>query len=139
MLPESSTWDRTQSPDGADTLARKTVFIVEDNPIISEIIAFSINKLGYSVCDSVQTGEEAIRYCGKCRPDLVIMDISLKGEMDGIEAGALIKNQFSIPVVFLTGYSMMELPERVRDAQPDGFISKPFSDDDIRRVIGPLL
>ncbi|HOX35718.1 MAG TPA: response regulator [Methanoregulaceae archaeon] len=124
---------------GEAFLEKKTVFIVEDNPTISEILTDKIRKMGYSVCDPVRTGEEAIEVCKKIRPDLVVMDITLEGDMDGIEAGMQIKKRFNIPFVFLTAYEGSELPDRMREAEPDGYIVKPFSDKDIRAMLHSLL
>ncbi len=120
-------------------LAKKTVFVVEDNPIISEILTDKIRGMGYAVRDPVRTGEEAVECCRQFRPDLVVMDVTLDGDMDGIEAGMQIKKQFNIPFVLLTAYTGDEMPDRMRDAEPDGYILKPFSDKDISTVLHSLL
>ncbi len=95
--------------------------------------------MGYTVCNSVRTGEEAIEYCRNFRPNLVIMDVSLDGLMDGIEAGTRIRKEFNIPFVFLTAYDKSEIPDGMRDADPSGCITKPFSDDAIRALLEELL
>ena len=115
------------------------MFIVEDNPVISDILTDKVNRMGHSACGVARSGEEAIEFCRKVRPDLVIMDITLEGDMDGIEAGMQIKKQFNIPVVFVTAYSESEVPARLKDAEPAGYIIKPFSDHDIRSVLSTLL
>lgn len=120
-------------------MKKKTVFVVEDNPVISEILTDKIRGMGFAVCDPVKTGEEAIECCRRLLPDLVVMDVTLEGDMDGIEAGMRIKKQFNIPFVLLTAYDGSEIPDRMREAQPDGYILKPFSDNDIRAVLHSLL
>jgi len=120
-------------------LEKKTVFIVEDNTLISEILTDKIQKMGYAVFDPVRTGEEAIERCRIQKPDLVIMDVTLEGDMDGIEAGMQIKKQFNIPFVFMTAYEGSEIPDRMRYAEPDGYIVKPFSDKNILAMLQSLL
>jgi len=119
--------------------AGKKVFIVEDNPVISEILTEKVRRMGYSVCGPARSGEEAIESCRTFCPDLVIMDITLEGDMDGIEAGMQIKKQFNIPFVFVSAYSESEVPGRMKEAEPAGYIVKPFSDNDLRSVLSSLL
>ena len=120
-------------------LTGRKVFIVEDNPMIGEILTDKITRLGYEICSVVRTGEEAIEYCRHNRPDLVIMDITLEGEMDGIEAGKQIREQFGIPFVFVTAHVLAGIPDRVKEAGPSGYIAKPFSNDEIRTMLQSLL
>lgn len=120
-------------------LGKKTVFVVEDNPVISEILTEKLRGMGYSVLDPVPTGEEAIECCRKFHPDLVIMDVTLEGDMDGIEAGMQIRKKFNIPFVFLTAYAVSEVTGRMKDAEPDGYIVKPFSTEDLSSVLKTLL
>jgi len=115
------------------------VFIVEDDPIIAELIQWRISELGYTVCHTAETGEEAIEYCRKIPPDVVLMDIGLKGKIDGIDAGAKIKQQMKIPLIFLTAHTEGKYLERAKKVQPDGYIQKPFSDDDIRVALSLVL
>ena len=115
------------------------IMVVEDDPIIAELIGWRVRELGYSVCKTVGTGEEAVDYCRQSPPDLVLMDITLKGKIDGIEAGMRIKQQLKIPLIFLTAHVEEKFLEQAKKVQPDGFIHKPFTDDDIRIALNFVL
>ncbi len=126
-------------PGLVTTLINANVLIVEDDPIISDLIAWRVRELGYRVCSTVQTGEDAIEYCRKCPPDVILMDIGLKGKIDGIEAGTRIKQQMKIPLIFLTAHDEEKILEQARKAKPDGFITKPFTDNDLRIALNFVL
>jgi len=110
----------------------KNVLIVEDDEIIQQVLEWRLNSLGYTVCAKAATAEDAITCAVEKKPDVVLMDINLKGNTDGIEAAAMIKKLFQLPVIFLTASSREEDLERAKMVQPDGFIVKPFNDTDIR-------
>jgi len=110
----------------------KNVLVVEDDEIIQQVLEWRLNSLGYTVCAKAATAEDAITCAREKKPDVVLMDISLKGQTDGIEAAAAIKKLFQLPVIFLTASSREEDLERAKKVHPDGFIVKPFSDTDIR-------
>ena len=110
----------------------KNVLVVEDDEIIQQVLEWRLHSLGYTVCAKAATAEDAITCAGEKKPDVVLMDISLKGQTDGIEAAAAIKKMFQLPVVFLTASSREEDLERAKKVHPDGFIVKPFNDTDIR-------
>lgn len=111
------------------------ILIVEDDRVIVRIAEWRLNKLGYTVCGKVETGTEALNLVINRQPDLVLMDINLKGDMDGIETAKQIKKDFNIPVIFVTSHSDGETLNRAREIHPDGFIRKPFNDDDLRVAI----
>jgi DNA-binding NarL/FixJ family response regulator len=75
----------------------------------------------------------------KMQPDIVLMDITLKGAMDGIETASQIKKNYNIPVIFVSSHSDEEIISRAKAVDPDGFIKKPFHDDDLRIAIEPGL
>ncbi len=106
--------------------------VVEDEGITAMSLQSSLEDLGYSVTSTVLSGEEAIIQAGKDRPDLVLMDISLRGEMDGIEAAGQISNQFNIPIVYLTAQSDEHVMTRIKATRPSGYIAKPFHENEIR-------
>lgn len=95
--------------------------------------------MGYTVCGTAQTGEDAIEFCKKFHPDLVIMDIGLKGKINGIEAAMKIKKEMKIPLIFLTAHTEGKYLEQVKKAGPDGYIRKPFDDEDLRVAIQLVL
>ncbi|MGB8219617.1 MAG: response regulator [Methanoregula sp.] len=115
------------------------VLLVEDDDIIAKIAEWRLKNLGYRVCGRAVTGAEAMEMVVNHKPDLVLMDINLKGEIDGIETAKMIKRGFNIPVIYVTSHSDGPTLERARETKPDGFIVKPFDDNDLRVAIGLVL
>ena len=111
------------------------VLVVEDERIVAEDIRRSLQNLGYDILAVVSSGEKAFQKIAEERPDLVLMDIVLKGKMDGIEAAKLIRTQFNIPIVYLTAYADEKLLHRVKATEPYGYILKPFEDKELHTVI----
>jgi signal transduction histidine kinase len=109
--------------------------IVEDEGITAMSIKNSLEETGYTVSSVVSTGEEAVKKSGEDRPDLVLMDIVLNGQMDGIEAARHIQSRFNIPVVYLTAYSDDKMIDRVRETTPFGYIIKPFDERELRVAV----
>jgi len=115
------------------------ILIVEDETIVAEDIRGSLQNLGYDISAVVSSGEEAVQKVEDGDPDLVLMDIVLKGEMDGIEAAELIKARFTIPVIYLTAYADETLLQRAKVTEPYEYILKPFEDEELRTVIEAAL
>ena len=111
------------------------ILVVEDEGIAALDIKRTLESFGYEVVGRVVSGNDAISYAESSRPDLVLMDIVLKGSMDGIDAAMEIKNRLSIPVVFLTAYSEDELIRRAKLAEPFGYIIKPFNSRELHCII----
>ncbi|MEY3236083.1 MAG: hypothetical protein RI883_184 [Bacteroidota bacterium] len=111
------------------------ILVVEDESIVSKDIQYSLNKLGYNVVGAAATGEKALELARTERPDLVLMDIMLKGEMNGIETAELIKSEFSIPIVFLTAYADESTLSKAKITEPYGYIIKPFKEIDLHTSI----
>jgi PAS domain S-box-containing protein len=105
---------------------KKQILVVEDEIIVAEDIRRSLQSLGYAVPSVAASGEETIKMVEELHPDLVLMDIMLQGEMDGIETAEQIHSRFNIPVVYLTAYSGEEILERAKITEPFGYIIKPF-------------
>ncbi len=116
-------------------MAKANILIVEDNEIVASDINRRIKKLGYSVAAIVSSGEEAINKAQEHHPDLVLMDIVLKGEMDGIEAADLIHTRFNVPVVYLTANTDTTILNRAKQTEPFGYIIKPFKDRELTIAI----
>lgn len=108
------------------------ILVVEDERIVAKDIQNTLKSLGYGVSGLASSGEEAIDRAAETHPDLVLMDIALKGEMDGVEAVTQIQSLFDIPVVYLTAYSDEETLQRAKITQPFGYILKPFSESGLR-------
>ena len=111
------------------------ILIVEDDFIVAKIIEKSLISLGYAVAGLVATGEDAIKKADSEKPDLVLMDIRLQGEMDGISASEKIRDKFNIPVIFLTAFSDQSTFERALVTAPYGYIIKPFSANTLSATI----
>ncbi|MEG4802242.1 EAL domain-containing protein [Microcoleus sp. ARI1-B5] len=111
------------------------ILIVEDESIIAEDISDSLISRGYWITGIVYSGEEAIESVAEYRPDLVLMDVNLQGEIDGITAAAEIRSRFQIPVVYLTAYADENTLRRVNATQPFGYIVKPFEDKNLHTTI----
>jgi PAS domain S-box-containing protein len=116
-------------------MARIKILVVEDEIIVAKDIKMRLENLGYSVSSLVSSGEEAIREAEENNPDLVLMDIVLQGEMDGIEAADQIRSHFNIPVIYLTAYADEKMLERAKRTGPFGYIIKPFDDRDLHTTI----
>jgi len=111
------------------------VMVVEDDVLIAEDIRISLEDMGYCVCSTVTSGEEAIEQAAEQMPDVVLMDIVLGGEMDGVEAAETLGAEYDFPVVFLTSFADEETLERARTAGPFGYLVKPFEDRELRATL----
>jgi CheY-like chemotaxis protein len=111
------------------------IFFVEDDEIIANLIEWRLKKLGYSVCGSAKNGVDAIPLIKEKKPDLVLLDIELKGPMDGIEMGELLSSQTKIPFIYLTAHTEDSILKRAKNTGSKGYVKKPFSDDDLRVAI----
>ena len=116
-------------------MAKINVLVVEDESIVSKDIQHSLKKLGYNVVGASATGEKAIELANSEHPDIVLMDIMLKGEMNGIEAADRIKKDLSIPIIFLTAYADELTLSKAKVTQPYGYILKPFKEIDLHTTI----
>jgi two-component system, response regulator PdtaR len=111
------------------------ILVVEDEIIVAMGIKETLKDLGHEVVDIVSTGEGAVEKARKLEPDLILMDIVLKGGMDGIEAASKIRNQLNIPIIYLTAYSDEEILKRARMTEPYGYLLKPFNGDELNANI----
>ncbi|MFP4009076.1 MAG: ATP-binding protein [Spirulinaceae cyanobacterium] len=111
------------------------ILIVEDEAIIADTLATRLTKMGDEVVDLVDTGEDAIATTVSNQPNLVLMDIMLAGDMDGIEAADQIYKAVQIPVVFLTAYADEATLDRAKITKPFGYIVKPFRERELKATI----
>ncbi len=116
-------------------MAKANIMIVEDEGIVGEELKISLEDMDYTVTSIIKSGEQAIEKADQDCPDLILMDIRLKGQMDGIEAAELIRSRLGIAVVFLTAYADDDKLERAKLTMPFGYILKPFQDRDLKVVI----
>src|SRR6266700_7249796 len=109
--------------------------IVEDEILIAEELRERLSRLGFSVIAAVDSGEEGVAIATRERPDLVLMDIRLKGEKDGVQAAKEIRQQVDVPIVYLTAYSDQLTVDRAKATEHDGFILKPFQRRELQSTI----
>lgn len=111
------------------------ILIVEDEGIIAEDLKNRLRKLGYAIPAVASSGEEAVQKSDETRPDLVLMDIRLKGEMSGVEAADRIRNRFNIPVIYLTAYADENTLHQAKITEPFGYVLKPFDERELHIAI----
>jgi two-component system, response regulator PdtaR len=116
-------------------MEKAKILVVEDQNIVALNIKNKLKILGYTVLGTAATGEEAIKKAEWMNADIVLMDIKLKGDMDGIEAAREIKNRLGIPVLYLTASTDDEIFDRAKTTEPAGYISKPFREEDLHSNI----
>lgn len=116
-------------------MAKTNVLVVEDESIVSKDIQHSLKKLGYNVVGASATGEKAIELARSESPDIILMDIMLKGDMNGVETADIIRKELSIPVVFLTAYADESTLAKAKITEPYGYIIKPFKEIDLHTSI----
>ncbi|BBO84323.1 response regulator [Desulfosarcina ovata] len=107
-------------------MTQANILVVEDEGIVAQEIKSRLEKSGYAVCAVAHDGETALDHAAAMRPDLILMDIRLKGGMDGIETAGQIRDRFNIPVVYLTAYTDPATLERAKVMEPFGYVVKPF-------------
>ena len=116
-------------------MAEGRILVVEDEHIVAMGIKKMLKSLGYQVTGVASTGEDAISKAESTFPDLVLMDIMLKGNIDGIEAAREIITRFDLPVVYLSAYSDSKILDRAKQTGPSGYIVKPFEEKDLHSSI----
>ncbi len=112
-----------------------TMLIVEDEVIVAADLARKLGRLGYMVCGSTTSGEDALALVREHRPDLVLMDISLAGEMDGVEAAEHIRRECDVPVIYLTAHADCTTLDRAKRTEPFGYIIKSFDERELESHI----
>ncbi len=111
------------------------ILVVEDERIVAMALEKALRRMRYSVVGITDSGEDAIRRAVQTQPDLVLMDIRLRGPMDGIAAAAQIQAQLEVPVVYLTAYADDETLQQAKVTEPYGYVLKPFEERDLRIAI----
>ncbi|MEX0943296.1 MAG: EAL domain-containing protein [Pseudomonadales bacterium] len=109
----------------------KSLLVVEDEVLVARDIKARLTRMGYDVVDIASRGKEAIEKALNHRPDLVLMDINLRDEMDGVEAAIRIREQYDVPVIFCTAYSNEDTLERAKISEPYGYVLKPFDNREL--------
>lgn len=113
-------------------MSRKSILVVDDSPTTSKLIAIQLKNLGYNPCAIADSGKLAIKMTEETNPDLILMDINLGKDMNGIEAANTIMKKYHKPVIYVTSYSDDKTLEQVKETMPYGFINKPVREKDLR-------
>jgi diguanylate cyclase (GGDEF)-like protein/PAS domain S-box-containing protein len=115
------------------------VLVVEDERVVARDIQAALQQLGYDVPAAVGTGDDALRLVEEIRPHLIMMDINIQGDKDGVETAMLARERFDVPVLFLTANSDDATLQRAKQAQPYGFLLKPFEEREMVAAIETAL
>src|SRR5262249_51084677 len=118
---------------------RRRVLIVEDESLIALDLAQSLADIGFDVIDTVASSDEALRAASACRPDMVLMDVRIQGERDGIETAALLRERFQVPVVYITAYANNGAIAQAIRTEAYGHILKPFNPKELTEVLEAAL
>ena len=116
-------------------MSKVIILVVEDDVIEAMDIKRILESMGYSVPETASSGEEALQKLTEFKPDVILMDIILSGGMDGIETADVIKNQYKIPIIYLTAYSETETIERAKLTEPYAYLIKPFNSNELKNSI----
>jgi PAS domain S-box-containing protein len=120
-------------------LSRNRVRVVEDDEIVTIRIKNKLEEWGYEVIDIVNSGEEAVEKALLTRPDLILMDIVIRGELDGIDAANKINEFYKVPIIYLTAYEDSETVKRAKKTIPEAYILKPFADKKLKMALDVAL
>jgi signal transduction histidine kinase len=111
------------------------ILIVEDELLIAKNLSHKLEKLGYQIADIVSSGADAIQRAGEIKPDLILMDIVIKGDIDGIETAAIIHQKLDIPIIYTTAYADDETLQRAENTGSYGYLLKPFKEREMHATI----
>jgi len=114
-------------------MSKVNVLIVEDESIVAKDIQLSLTKFGYNVVGTAATAENAIEIALDKEPNIILMDIMLKGKTSGIEAAEAIKREINVPIIYLTANTDTDTLEKAKHSEPHGFIVKPFKEIELKR------
>ncbi|WP_322110968.1 diguanylate cyclase domain-containing protein [Steroidobacter gossypii] len=112
-----------------------SILIVEDEGIVAQDLMEALTRLGYRISGVASEGTQAVAMATQLRPELVVMDVSLRGDIDGIQAARMMQEQSQVPIIFLTGHRDSETLQRAVLTGPLGYLIKPFQEDELRCAI----
>lgn len=116
-----------------------TILVVEDEALVGMELEEGLTQRGYRVPEVVTRGDRVVDAVSRVQPDLILMDIRIAGGLDGIQAAERVRASWSVPIVFLTAYNDSATVARAQALHPEGFLVKPFSDDELTDLLAQLL
>ena len=116
-------------------MQRPSILIVEDEAVVAIDLEQRLGDLGYTVAGRVTTAEEAITQTVQLQPSLVLMDVALDGQLDGIDAAKKIRERMDVPIVYLTAHTDSGTLDRAKDTEPGGYVLKPYSERELHAAI----
>jgi DNA-binding NtrC family response regulator len=111
------------------------ILIVEDEMLLALDLEMSLTDMGHTILGSFRNGEDALSFIEKNRPDVVLLDIKLEGELDGIEASKVIHYEYNVPVIFVTGNTDSNTLTKAQEMNPVGIINKPIKDYELSEFL----
>jgi CheY-like chemotaxis protein len=121
--------------DKSNALKRSKILLVEDESLIALYLTDTLEDMGYTVCGVASSGTEAIEIAGRERPDLALVDIGLRGNIDGIETARILTESYATAIVFTSGAADPATRERAAAVQPLGFLQKPYDADKLKAAL----
>ena len=120
-------------------MAPKRIIVVEDEGIVAMDISKCLSTLGYEVVFVADSGEKTLDRLAQEQSDLILMDVELKGRMNGLDTAKVVKEKYNIPVVFLTAFEDESTLKKIHDLGYGGYLVKPFEDEELRKAIEDVL
>lgn len=120
-------------------MEKNRIAVVEDEGIVAMDISKCLTGLGYEVVFVADSGEKAIENLGTLPADMILMDVELKGQMNGLDTAVLVKEKYNIPVVFLTAFEDEITLKRINKISSGGFLVKPFEDEELKKTVESVL
>ncbi len=111
------------------------ILVVEDNPVVAEDLKETLTRFGYDVVGVADNGQSALEYAKELHPDLALLDIHLKGDMNGIEVARILRELYAFPFIYLSAYSDQATFEEAKITRPHAYLIKPFNDKELRLAI----
>jgi PAS domain S-box-containing protein len=125
----------TPSIASSSASSQARILVVEDEAIVAWDIEQNLVDLGFEVIALASSGDEALTQAASARPDLVLMDIRIQGDLDGIQAGEIIRHRYGVPLIYLTAHGDPETIDRAKRTEPEGYLLKPFKKAELRSVV----
>lgn len=120
-------------------MPKTSILVVEDEGIVAMNTKLSLISMGFEVLPIAISGTSAIKIAGKLKPDLILMDIRLRGKMDGIETTIKLREKMDIPVIYVTAHTDEQTVERANNTKPNGLLHKPVDDKTLKTAINKAL